>query len=161
MYGVLSIERARPESSGTHGTGRGRQRCGSQPGEAPRTGSLPAESGFDSGGLGHRGKPPEGCSHDPFRHSDAGIDAVVPGFTASGTDRGKQGFLKTLVLALIAFYRSSISAAIPSSCRFYPTCSAYAYEAVSRWGVRRGAGMTLRRLLRCRPLGGYGYDPVP
>ncbi|HEY6291183.1 MAG TPA: membrane protein insertion efficiency factor YidD [Terriglobia bacterium] len=69
--------------------------------------------------------------------------------------------MKALVLALIAFYRTTVSAAIPSSCRFYPTCSAYTYEAVSRWGVRRGARMALRRILRCRPLGSYGYDPVP
>jgi len=65
------------------------------------------------------------------------------------------------VLALIGFYRTTLSPAIPSSCRFYPTCSAYAYEAVSRWGVRRGLGMALRRLGRCRPWGGHGYDPVP
>lgn len=69
--------------------------------------------------------------------------------------------MRTAVLGLIAFYRSALSPAIPSSCRFYPTCSGYAYEAVSNWGVKRGLWMALRRILRCRPFGGHGLDPVP
>ncbi|HXJ95796.1 MAG TPA: membrane protein insertion efficiency factor YidD [Terriglobia bacterium] len=69
--------------------------------------------------------------------------------------------MKTAVLALLGFYKSALSPAIPSSCRFYPTCSAYAYEAVSQWGVRRGMWLALRRVARCRPFGGFGYDPVP
>jgi len=69
--------------------------------------------------------------------------------------------VKQALLSLIAFYRTSISPAIPSSCRFYPTCSVYAYEAVAEWGVRRGVRLALRRVLRCRPFGGFGYDPVP
>jgi putative membrane protein insertion efficiency factor len=69
--------------------------------------------------------------------------------------------MKTAVLALIGFYRSSLSPAIPSSCRFYPTCSGYAYEAVSEWGVQHGLWLAVRRILRCRPFGGYGLDPVP
>jgi putative membrane protein insertion efficiency factor len=66
-----------------------------------------------------------------------------------------------LILSAIRIYQSAISPALPSSCRFYPSCSAYSYEAVEKWGVRRGAGLTLVRLLRCRPFGGHGYDPVP
>jgi putative membrane protein insertion efficiency factor len=69
--------------------------------------------------------------------------------------------MKFLALAFIRFYQSTISPMLPSSCRFYPTCSAYAYEAVETWGAWRGAGMALRRVLRCRPFGGFGYDPVP
>lgn len=65
------------------------------------------------------------------------------------------------MLALIGFYRAVISPALPSSCRFHPTCSVYAYEAVSTWGVRRGLRLALRRFGRCRPFGGQGYDPVP
>ena len=65
------------------------------------------------------------------------------------------------MLALLGFYRSVISPVLPASCRFHPTCSAYAHEAVSKWGVRRGLALALRRLARCRPFGGYGYDPVP
>lgn len=69
--------------------------------------------------------------------------------------------MKLLALGLIRFYQSAISPTLPSTCRFYPTCSAYAGEAVEKWGVWRGAGLTLRRLLRCRPFGGHGYDPLP
>jgi uncharacterized protein len=69
--------------------------------------------------------------------------------------------VRFLALALIRFYQTTISPTLPSSCRFYPTCSAYAGEAVERWGVWKGCGLTLRRLLRCRPFGGHGYDPVP
>jgi uncharacterized protein len=69
--------------------------------------------------------------------------------------------VKFLALTLIRFYQTTISPTLPSSCRFYPTCSAYAREAVERWGVWKGGALTLRRLLRCRPFGGQGYDPVP
>jgi putative membrane protein insertion efficiency factor len=69
--------------------------------------------------------------------------------------------MKFLALAFIRFYQSTISPMLPSTCRFYPTCSTYAYEAVETWGAWRGAGMALRRVLRCRPFGGFGYDPVP
>lgn len=69
--------------------------------------------------------------------------------------------MRSLVLVLIRFYRSCLSAALPSSCRFYPTCSAYSYEAVEKWGAWRGIRFAIRRILRCRPFGGAGYDPVP
>jgi uncharacterized protein len=66
-----------------------------------------------------------------------------------------------LLLMLIAFYRKAISPFTPPSCRFMPTCSAYAEEAVRRYGAGRGGWMALRRLLRCHPFGSSGYDPVP
>ncbi len=66
-----------------------------------------------------------------------------------------------LVLSLIRFYQQCLSPALPSSCRFYPSCSFYASEAVERWGLGGGLKLTLKRLLRCRPQGGFGYDPVP
>ncbi|MGD0697045.1 MAG: membrane protein insertion efficiency factor YidD [Terriglobia bacterium] len=69
--------------------------------------------------------------------------------------------MKTIALGMIRFYQVCLSPALPSSCRFYPSCSAYAYEAVEKWGVWKGSGMALRRLLRCRPWAGHGYDPVP
>ncbi|HTV56925.1 MAG TPA: membrane protein insertion efficiency factor YidD [Terriglobia bacterium] len=65
------------------------------------------------------------------------------------------------MLALIRGDQLFISPLLPPSCRFVPTCSAYAYEAVEKWGVFRGVWYTLRRLLRCQPFGGQGYDPVP
>lgn len=68
--------------------------------------------------------------------------------------------MKTVLLALIGFYKGAISPALPSACKFYPTCSAYATEAVDKFGIRRGLWMAVRRLLRCRPFSAGGYDPV-
>ncbi len=66
-----------------------------------------------------------------------------------------------LFLSLIRFYRRWVSPLTPPSCRFTPTCSAYAEEAVGEHGAARGGWLALRRLLRCHPFGGSGYDPVP
>ena len=66
------------------------------------------------------------------------------------------------MLALpIRAYRRWISPWTPASCRFVPTCSAYAVEALSTHGALRGSWLTLRRILRCHPFGGVGHDPVP
>ena len=66
------------------------------------------------------------------------------------------------LLALpVRLYRSTFSPLVGHSCRFQPTCSSYALEALERHGAIRGGWLTLRRLARCHPLGGAGYDPVP
>lgn len=64
-------------------------------------------------------------------------------------------------VALILFYRQCISPFTPPSCRFIPTCSQYALEAFRRHGVIKGFYLSARRILRCHPWGGSGYDPVP
>ena len=64
-------------------------------------------------------------------------------------------------LLMIRAYQALISPLFPSCCRFAPTCSQYAAEALSRHGVWRGLGLTLRRLVRCHPLHPGGWDPVP
>jgi len=69
--------------------------------------------------------------------------------------------MKFVALALIRFYQACLSPALPSCCRFYPSCSAYAYDAVKKWGTLRGVRLAAERLLRCRPWGRHGYDPVP
>ena len=69
--------------------------------------------------------------------------------------------MKRLLLLLVQFYRTAISPLFPPSCRYYPTCSAYAMEAIERYGARRGGWMALRRILRCHPFHAGGYDPVP
>ncbi len=70
--------------------------------------------------------------------------------------------MKTLFLKLIRFYQTHISVATPPSCRFTPTCSAYAYEAIQKYGAAKGGWLALKRLLRCNPFykGDY-FDPVP
>lgn len=68
----------------------------------------------------------------------------------------------TWLLSLpIIFYRGAISPLLPKSCRFTPTCSQYALEALRRHGPFKGTALTVKRLLRCHPWGGSGYDPVP
>ncbi|MCS7032166.1 MAG: membrane protein insertion efficiency factor YidD [Gloeomargarita sp. SKYG116] len=69
--------------------------------------------------------------------------------------------MKALALAAIRFYQRWISPLKPPSCRFYPTCSVYAYTAVERFGVWQGGWLAIRRLLRCHPFAQGGYDPVP
>ena len=64
-------------------------------------------------------------------------------------------------IALILFYRKCISPLKPPTCRFTPTCSQYALEAFRKYGPIKGFWLSLKRILRCHPLGGSGYDPVP
>ena len=70
--------------------------------------------------------------------------------------------MKRIFLSLIRFYQRHISSCTPPSCRFRPTCSAYAYEAIEKYGALKGGWLALRRLLRCNPFyKGSFYDPVP
>ena len=78
----------------------------------------------------------------------------------SSHDGGRMG-VKGLVLACITLYQRSISPYLPSFCRYVPTCSQYSHQAIQGHGLLKGSWLTLKRLARCRPLGGRGYDPVP
>ena len=70
--------------------------------------------------------------------------------------------MKKLFLALIHFYRRNISPLTPAACRFSPTCSAYAYEAIEKYGAWKGGFLALKRFLRCHPFTKADpYDPVP
>ena len=69
--------------------------------------------------------------------------------------------MKQLLLALIRMYQKHVSPAFPPRCRFIPTCSEYALQAVEKYGPLRGGFLALRRLLRCNPFHKGGYDPVP
>jgi putative membrane protein insertion efficiency factor len=68
--------------------------------------------------------------------------------------------MQRLILALLRVYKLAISPLLPSACRFYPTCSEYARDAVARYGAVRGCWLGVRRLLRCHPFHAGGYDPV-
>jgi uncharacterized protein len=67
---------------------------------------------------------------------------------------------RVLMMPIVA-YRRWISPALPARCRFYPSCSAYAVEAISTHGALKGFGLAVWRLLRCQPFNAGGYDPVP
>ena len=72
-----------------------------------------------------------------------------------------QSLAARILTGLVLFYRKFISPLKPSCCRFTPTCSAYALEALRIHGAIKGSWLTFRRILRCQPFGGSGYDPVP
>jgi putative membrane protein insertion efficiency factor len=66
-----------------------------------------------------------------------------------------------VAIQLVRFYQRVLSPLKPASCRFLPTCSAYTIEALQRHGALRGGWLATRRICRCHPWGGHGYDPVP
>lgn len=68
--------------------------------------------------------------------------------------------MKRVLLRLIGLYQATAPARTPR-CRYFPTCSHYAVEAIERHGARRGSWLALRRICRCHPLGSFGFDPVP
>ena len=70
-------------------------------------------------------------------------------------------FLSLLLLLPIYLYRNCISPLTPPACRFTPTCSQYAVEAIKKYGPFKGLYLAIHRILRCHPWGGHGYDPVP
>ena len=69
--------------------------------------------------------------------------------------------IRALLLGALALYRRLLSPLLPQACRFYPTCSAYAAEAIRRHGASRGLFLTVKRVGRCHPLCEGGIDPVP
>ena len=70
-------------------------------------------------------------------------------------------FLRKVFLLPVYFYRVFISPLTPPSCRYTPTCSQYMVEAVLKYGIFKGTWLGIKRILRCHPWGGSGYDPVP
>jgi putative membrane protein insertion efficiency factor len=69
--------------------------------------------------------------------------------------------MKTILIVFIKFYRMVISPLFPDSCRFYPSCSQYAIEAIGKFGAIKGMALAMYRILRCNPFCRGGYDPVP
>ncbi|MCX7954246.1 MAG: membrane protein insertion efficiency factor YidD [Bacteroidales bacterium] len=70
-------------------------------------------------------------------------------------------FIANCFIYIIKFYRIFLSPLMPNSCRFTPTCSQYSIEAIKKYGVMKGLYLSIKRIIRCNPWGGSGYDPVP
>ena len=69
--------------------------------------------------------------------------------------------IASFFILLIRFYQGAISPLFPAACRFTPTCSQYALEAIKKHGPAKGGWLAIKRIARCHPWGGSGYDPVP
>lgn len=70
-------------------------------------------------------------------------------------------FISFILLLIINVYRAVISPILPPRCRYNPTCSEYGIQAIKKHGPFKGGWLTLKRIARCHPWGGHGYDPVP
>lgn len=86
---------------------------------------------------------------------------MAAGVGTVGTDCTEKTMLAKILLGLIRFYQYAISPLLPPRCRYQPTCSQYAIEAVSKYGALKGGWLAAKRIGRCHPWGGSGYDPVP
>jgi putative membrane protein insertion efficiency factor len=127
--------------------------------------------------MGHRHSSETVCGHGADAGADGGLSAAAEGAVkfSSTTEREGQApplqmiasirhrsFGVRAALFVLSFYKSYLSVPFAGTCRYEPTCSRYAYEAIDRFGVLRGGWLGLKRLLRCHPLSGrFGYDPVP
>jgi putative membrane protein insertion efficiency factor len=95
----------------------------------------------------------EGEKEEKIGNADADDDAVTTG------NRDLKDGLKDVMISWIKWYRNTLSPIMPPNCRFFPSCSVYAIDAIEKFGSVKGGVLTGWRILRCNPLGGAGYDP--
>lgn len=150
-----------PDAPGNYRADASGKRAGAQSHEAAPERGLPAPPRGYSSRVGYRLESAPRGSESPVSCVGCGNPAAFSQPSTARTHGRASTAMKFTALAFIRFYQACISPVLPSSCRFYPSCSAYACEAVEKWGPWQGIGLALRRLLRCCPFGGRGYDPVP
>ncbi len=107
-----------------------------------------------------------GCCDSPAQHGGHGGICAVDGGAAEAAAPRINGKVRHSIgawtlLLIVRFYVVFLSPIFGGACRFYPSCSNYAYEAVARHGARRGGWLAVKRLLRCQPFCQGGFDPVP
>jgi len=161
MHGLYSTQWVTAISFWGHHTSAPGECRIAQSAEAPFARGISAAPRAPAGRLGHTGESPRVGGQDPISDFGSGNSEAIPEPASTPNLGGVAYQVKCITLGLIKFYQACLSPLIPSSCRFYPSCSAYAYEAVERWGAWRGSRLALGRLMRCRPFGGHGIDPVP
>ena len=179
MHGLFPAKRVASFAIGDHHAGASGECCVAQSPTSAGARSVPAESGSTPGRLGFAGESAGDGGESSIRYAATGTAAFVSPATSAAvgcatrrrqvSGNKKQGTVfvilaglrKLLALGTIRFYQACISPLMPLACRFQPSCSAYAFEAVDRWGAFKGGRLALGRLLRCRPWGSFGYDPVP
>jgi uncharacterized protein len=110
-----------------------------------------------AGGLRRGDFGSSGGGIEQLLRSEAGVDVAAE----AGATAGRPGIGARVILSLIHFYQGAISPGLGSLCRYEPSCSHYACEAIEVHGVIKGSWLGIKRLSRCRPYGGCGYDPVP
>jgi len=161
MHHFLPLERLTSHAPGHYDAEGAWQGCGSQSDSASLARGFSPESVGDPARLGYRAESSPHCCRTPFSGPGARDSALVSKRSALELRSAASRVIQIAVLLLIRVYQVFLSPLFLPACRFQPTCSAYAYEAVQEWGVWRGLGFALQRLLRCHPFGGYGYDPAP
>ena len=130
----------------------GRARVSSSPGRAKEPGAAGNKGAHKAVSI--LGADAMLCDCEALSHGESRPERTTNGARAKSS-------AARIAVFLLAVYKVYVSPVLPSSCRFYPTCSDYAREAVERHGFLRGSRLTLRRLSRCQPFSQGGYDPVP
>lgn len=161
MHHFLPLQRPEANALGHYRAEASWESRRPQPHEAPLARDLSSEPDHDSGRVGYCAESARGSGDGSVPAPRQGDSPALPPVGAGGGFRWGSSAMRFAALTFIRFYQIYISPTNPSICRFYPSCSAYAYEAVERWGAWRGVGLALRRLLRCHPFGGRGIDLVP
>jgi len=156
--GTVGAERTASDSLRLRDLATSGQRSDSEPGQAPLAGDSAPQPAV--GGLRHRHRRAPGSSGNGLSDLEDGTHDAPEAGKAPASKRRRR-VTATPALALIRLYQVTISPSLGNVCRFQPTCSHYAYEAIERHGLLKGVWLAARRLISCRPGGRTGYDPVP